>query len=48
MSMIAITPMMIRTNTAMDTPTAIGIMVLSVMGTNGPVVGKFGWSVLDV
>ena len=48
MSIIATTPMMIRTNTAMDTPTAIGIIVLSVMGTNGTVVGEFGWSVLDV
>ncbi len=48
MSMIAITPMMIRTNcnTATDTPTAIGIIVLSVLGTNGGVDGESGWSVL--
>ena len=48
MRMITITPMMIRTNTAMDTPTAIGIMVLAGVGTNGLVVGVDGWSELDV
>ncbi len=43
------TPMMIRTNTAMDTPTAIGMIALSVPDANGPGVdGRIGWSVLDV
>ncbi len=40
------TPMMMRTNAPMDTPTTIGIIVLSVLGTNGAVDGESGWSVL--